>query len=224
MKKILLLKFLTILLAFSAYTQVDNIDSILSESEYRAFEKGGNIFVAYPDGTEKQLTFTQKDEQPTLMKSKNQIVFLRNEILLKGGTEYSRKKIMKVGINTYLEETITDQKPFKDGVNNTYEILRVYNPTLSTDENFLYFVTNHTATSSIVINLDLQTGEWNELFSAENFELLKSGPFENYFLIARKETATKGGGLYYYLVDETGKKFKEFASEESVQQFKNSIK
>jgi hypothetical protein len=224
MKKIFMLKLLMILLAFSAYTQVDNTDSILSESEFRTFEKGGNICVSFPDGTEKQLTFTQKDEQPTLMKTKNQVVFLRNEVLLKGGTEYSRKKIMKVGINTYLEETITDQKPFKDGVNNTYEILRVYNPTLSTDENFLYFVTNHTATSSIVIKLDLQTGEWNELFSAENFELLKSGPFENYFLIARKETATKGGGLYYYLVDETGKKFKEFASEESVQQFKNSIK
>jgi len=179
MKKILLLKFLMILLAFSAYTQVENIDSILSESEFRTFEKDGNIFVAFPDETERQLTFTQKDEQPTLMKSENQVVFLRNETLLKGGTEYSRKKIMKVGINTYFEETITDQKPFKDGLDNTYEILRVYNPTLSTDENFLYFVTNHTATSSIVIKLDLQNGKWNELFSAENFELLKSGPFEN---------------------------------------------
>lgn len=224
MKKILLLKLLTILLAFTVYAQVENIDSILSESEFRTFEKDGNIFVSFPDGTEKQLTFTQKDEQPTLMKTQNQVIFLRNETLLKGGSEYSRKKIMKVGINTYLEETITDQKPFKDGLNNTYEILRVYNPTLSTNENFLYFVTNHTATSSIVIKLDLQTGKWNELFGAENFELMKSGPFENYFLIARKETATKGGRLYYYLVDETGNKFKEFASEESVQQFKNSIK
>jgi len=220
MKKIFIIKLLMILLPLLAFTQVEN----LTESEFRTFEKGGNIFVAFPDGTERQLTFTQKDEKPTLVKSKNQVVFLRNEALLKGGVEYSRKKIMKVGINTYLEETITDQKPFKDGLENTYEILRVDNPTLSVDENFLFFITNHTATSSILIKLDLQNGKWNELFSAENYELLKSGPFENYFLIARKETATKGGGLYYYLVDEAGTKYKEFASEESVQQFKNSLK
>lgn len=224
MKKIFILKLVTILLTFSAYTQVDMIDSVLSESEFRTIEKGGNVFVAFPDGTEKQLTFTQMDEKPTLMKSKNQVVFLRNEILLKGGVEYARKRIMKVGINTYLEETITDQKPFKDGLENTYEILRVDNPTLSADENFLYFISNHSATSSILIKLDLQNGKWNELFSAENFELLESGLFENYLLITRKETATKGGGLFYYLVDETGKKYKEFASKESVAQFKNSIK
>jgi hypothetical protein len=224
MKKKIILKLMMILLSLSLYSQDEKIDSLLAESEFRTFIKSGNVFVAFPDGTERQLTFTQKDEKPTMVKSKNQIVFLRNEILLKGSVEYAKKKIMKVGINTYFEETITDQKPFKDGLENTYEILRVDNPTLSSDENFLYFITNHTATSSILIKLDLQNGKWNELFSAENFELLKSGLFENYLVIARKEMATKGGGLFYYLVDETGKKYKEFDSKESVEQFKNSIK
>ncbi|KPK87562.1 MAG: hypothetical protein AMS27_02405 [Bacteroides sp. SM23_62_1] len=223
MKRKIILKFMLILLPLAAFTQEDKIDSILQESEFRTFEKGGNIFVAFTDGTEKQLTFTQKDEKPTLSKVKNQVIFLRNETLLKSGGEYTRKKIMKVGINTYIEETITDQKPFKDGLENTYDILHVENPTLSRDENFLYFITNHTATSNILIKLDLQNGKWNELFSAELFELLKSGPFENHFIIARKEVATKGGGLFYYLVDETGNKLKEFANEESVQQFKNSF-
>ncbi len=220
MKKIFFLKFLIILFTLSAYTQVD---SILTESEFRAFEKDGNVFVAFSDGTEKQLTFTQKDEKPTLLKSKNQVVFLRHEKILQGGVESFKKKIMKVGINTYFEETITEQKPFKDGLENTYDILRVDNPTLSADENFLYFITDHTATSSILIKLDMESGEWHELFSAENYELLTSGPFEDYFIIARKESPSKGGGLFYYLVDEIGKKFKEFDSKESVEQFKKSI-
>jgi len=157
------------------------------------------------------------------MLSAGKVIFVRNEKVVQGQKEYSRKKIMTVGINDFIEKEISSQKPYKDGINNTSEILRVDNPSVSSDENFLFFLANHTSESSQLIKLDISTGGWKLLFSAEEYILLNSGPFRDYFLIGRKEMGSGGQGIYYYLVDETGKKVKEFNSRESMIQFKNSI-
>ena len=75
----------------------------------------------------KTKVYSRHKAQFGIKKIVKQVVFLRNEKFLQGGVESVRKKIMKVGINTYFEETISEQKPFKDGLENTYNILRVDN-------------------------------------------------------------------------------------------------
>lgn len=224
MKKIIAINFLVIFLSIAGHAQVDIPDSLLTAPEIKAFVKGGDVFVTFPNGTEKQLTFTKSNEKPFMLKSTNQVLFFRNEKILKGDVEYTKKKIMKVDINTFLEETISEQKPFKDGKDNTYEIMNIENPCLSLDEGSLYFLTAYTATTDQLIRLDLLTGKWNQLFSAESFELVRSGPFTNYFLIGQYEAGPRGKGIYYYLLDVTGKRVKEFDSKESMQQFKEATK
>ncbi len=189
----------------------------------KTFEKDGNIFIHMDDGKERQLTFTQSDEKPNLIESRDQVIFIRNEKVVQGQKEYFRKKIMTVGINDFIETEISSQKPYKDGVNNTNEIIRLDNPSVSSDGLYLFFLANHTSTTSQLIKLDIGNGTWKLLFSAEEYILLNSGPFKDYFLIGRNETGAGGQGIYYYLVDQTGKKVKEFNSKESMIQFKQSI-
>jgi hypothetical protein len=224
MKKLIAIKFLLFLLFLTGYAQVDIPDSLLTAPEIKSFIKGGNVFVTFPDGTQKQLTFTKTDERPFVLKSTNQVLFFRNERIVKGDVEYTRKKIMKVDINTFYETTIAEQKPYKDGADNTYEILKIENPSLSPDEASLYFITSHTTTTNQLVKLDLIDGKWNQLFSAESFELIKSGQFTNCFLIGQYEIGPRGKGIYYYMLDTQGKRLKEFDSKESMQQFKEAIK
>jgi hypothetical protein len=224
MKKLFAIKFLVILLFLTGHAQVDIPDSLLTAPEIKSFIKNGNVYVTFPDGTQKQLTFTKTDERPFVMKSTNQVLFFRNEKIVKGDVEYSRKKIMKVDINTFYETTIAEQKPYKDGVDNTYEILKIENPCLSLDESSLYFITSHTTTTNQLVKLDLINGKWNQMFSAESFELLKSGPFTNYFLIGQYEIGPRGKGIYYYMLDAEGNRFKEFDSKESMQEFREAIR
>jgi hypothetical protein len=223
MKKFIALKFLMISLFFTSYAQVDIPDSLLTAPEIKSFIKGGNVFVTFPDGTQKQLTFTKTDERPIVLKSANQILFFRNERILKGDVEYTRKRIMKVDINTFFETTIAEQKPYKDGADNTYEILKIENPCLSLDESALYFITSHTSTTNQLVKLDLIDGKWNQMFTAESFELIRSGQFTNCFLIGQYEIGPRGKGIYYYMLDAQGKRLKEFDSKESMQQFKEAI-
>ncbi len=140
---------------------------MLSGSEPAAFIKDGNVVVRLDDGQERQLTFTQSDEKPILIPSGDKVIYVRNEKVIQGQKEYFRKKIMSVGVTDFLEEEISDQKPYKDGKNNTNEILRIDNPAISSDGKYFFFVANHTSTTSQVVKLEITTGKWNLLFSAE---------------------------------------------------------
>lgn len=213
-----------IFLSLAGNAQVDIPDSLLTAPEIKASIKGGDVFVTFPDGKVKQLTFTKTNEKSFMLKSTNEVLFFRNERILKGDVEYTKKKIMKVDINSFQETTLSEQKPFKDGKDNTYDILNIENPCLSLDETSLYFLTAHTATTNQLIKLDLSTGKWNQLFSAESFELIRSGQFAGYFLIGQYELGPRGKGIYYYMLDVTGKRFKEFDGKESMQQFKEATK
>jgi hypothetical protein len=62
------------------------------------------------------------------------------------------------------------------------------------------------------------------MFTAESFELIRSGQFTNCFLIGQYEIGPRGKGIYYYMLDTQGKRLKEFDSKESMQQFKEAIK
>jgi hypothetical protein len=223
MKKILVIKSLLVLLVLTGYAQVDIPDSLLTAPQIKTSIKDGNVFVTLTNGTQRQLTFTRSDERPFVLRSVNKVLYIRNENIVKGDVEYTRKKIMTVDINSFAEETIADAKPYKDGADNTYEIMKVDNPCLSIDEGSLYFTTPHTTTTHQLVKLDLDTKKWNQLFSAETFELIRTGQFAGCFLVGQYEIGARGKGIYYYMLDSQGKRLKEFADKETMEQFKKAV-
>lgn len=72
--------------------------------------------------------------------------------------------------------------------------------------------------------MNLSTGKWTELFSAENFTLVKKGIYKLLFLIGKSEIGYNGRDSYYKLYDEKGTLQKEFNDKSSFEKFKLSIK
>jgi hypothetical protein len=183
-----------------------------------------NVFIKYANKSTRQLTFSNADSSPIILKKENAILFIRNAA---GDYNYPNvKKIMKVNCNSLIEKTLTDKKPFKDAVSDTYYILNIQNPTFSLDEQHLYFGTECYVTGNELVKVDVTTGKWSRIFPANDFELIKRGQFKGLFLIGRSEIKGAGGrSIYYYLVNEKNETLKEFDSEDNFRLFKkNAIK
>lgn len=175
------------------------------------------------DGSEKQLTNTGSDHHPILIPGRDHVVFVRDEVVRTTYGSYIRKKIMMVVVSSLNLRVITDEKPYADGLDNTFEILNVISPTLSLDSRYLYFITEKYATSNQLVKVHLQSGEWTEMFAAESFELIRNGEHRGRFLISRSEVGHRGRDLYYRLVDQRGNTLQRFESEESFLQFRREI-
>ncbi len=189
-----------------------------------AYVQNANVFIRYANRSAKQLTFSNSDSSPMILKKENAILFIRNAA---GDYNYPNvKKIMKVNCSSLIEKTLTNKKPFKDAVSDTYYILNIQNPTFSLDEQHLYFATECYVTGNELVKVDVTTGKWNRIFPVSDFELIKKDQFKGLFLIGRSEA--KGAGersIYYYLVNEKNETLKEFDSEDSFRLFKkNAIK
>ncbi|HTD39188.1 MAG TPA: hypothetical protein VK671_01110, partial [Mucilaginibacter sp.] len=159
-----------------------------------------------------------------ILKKENAILFIRTAA---GDYNYPNiKKIMKVNCSSLIEKTLTDKKPFKDAVSDTYHILNIQNPTLSLDDQYLYFATECYVTGTELVKVDVTTGKWTRIFPANSFELIKKGQFKGLFLIGRSEMKGAGGrSIYYYLVNEKNENLKEFDSEDNYLLFKkNAVK
>ena len=186
-----------------------------------AYIVNSNVFIRYANKSTKQLTFSNSDSSPIILKKENAILFIRSAA---GDYNYPNvKKIMKVNCNSLIEKTLTDKKPFKDAVSDTYYILNIQNPTFSLDEQHLYFATECYVTGNELVKVDVTTGKWSRIFPANNFELIKRGQFKGLFLIGRSESKGAGGrSIYYYLVNEKNETLKEFDSEDNFRLFKKS--
>lgn len=234
MKKIFLPILLTITLTSCSdinnssnnKTQAD--DNVSSESQIetkevipsKTLEQDKNVYVVFTDGTKKQLTFNQTDSDPILLPDNEQIVYVRNQN--KNG--YDTKKIMLVNINDLKESVLTDQKPYKDGLDGTSDILRVDNPVLSIDGEYLLFTTEKYATANQLVKVNLKTGIWTDLFSAETFEQIDKGPYKGYFLVEQSAIEDRGRDIYNRLINESGEISMKFSDRESMIEFRNKIK
>ena len=157
------------------------------------------------------------------------VLFIRQEEALSAGDgkrfpirKYYTHQLVRVDIKTTFEKIVTGSKPYEDGLVGTKQILSMRSPTLSTDQKFLYFVTEKYVTASQLVKVKVDTGIWTELFSAESFELMSSDNGVHLFLIARSEIRNKGREIYYKLCDESGTVLKEFDSQESMLKYRNS--
>jgi hypothetical protein len=181
------------------------------------YEKQGNIFVVFEDGSEKQLSKGNIDSDPFYITKQNAIVCVRKKEELPGG--YSTHKIMLLNVRTGTEKVIADTKPFKDEITNSTEILNVETPKMSEDENFLFFIVEKYTNSSELVKIDLNTGKWNELFLAENYELLNFDPYKGMFLAGQSDDLDRGRDIYYRVVVEDGRVVKDLNTYEEAKAF-----
>lgn len=181
------------------------------------YEKQGNIYVTFEDGSDKQLSKLNTDSEPFLLTKQNAIVCVRKKEELPGG--YSTHKIMLINIGTGTEKVIADTKPFKDEVAGTTELITVETPKVSDDEQFLYFITEKYTNSSELVKININTGKWTELFLAENFELLNFDPYKGMFLAGQSDDLDRGPDIYYRVVVEDGRVVKDLNTYEEAKAF-----
>lgn len=183
------------------------------------FNNNGNIYLVYPNGTTKQVTFVNSDVTPVLGRSK--VIFFREEKITRGN-QYSRYKLMSLNVQNLREQVVTDQKPFADGLNGSFEILNPGYPSLSTDQTKVVFTIEKYVTASQLVQVDLKTGKWTELFSVENFETIRTGKYKNKLLVGKSEIGNEGRDIYYKVCDHYGKILLEFDGYEEYMKFRST--
>ncbi len=203
-------------LFFASISFGQNSQSIIS-----TFVNRGNIFIKLSNNSVKQITFSNSDLNPFLLKKRNEIVFTRKTYCDVDNPEAI--KIMTVNLSSLLEKTLVSKKPEQDGSYFTTCLMTVTNPTLSLDEKYLYFITEAYTTSGGLVKVNLETGKWISLFDADFFELIKQGQYSSLLLVGKSEIKDKGRDIYYYLMNEKNQKLKEFETKQNYQQFKKSI-
>ncbi|MCX8471896.1 MAG: hypothetical protein ORN55_08960, partial [Chitinophagaceae bacterium] len=191
-----------------------------AEMTAKTYLKENNIYIITKNGTEKQLTFNSTDSDPIFIEDQDIVIFVRSE----GPEEALRKIIMKVNIKDLSESVLTDKKPFEDALTGTHDIYNIYSPTLSLDGKYILFVTEKYVTGSQLVKVEINTGKWIELFSAESFEQIDKAPYKGYFLAGQSVIEDHGRDIYFRLINSSGRIIKKFRDEESMKQFKAGIK
>ncbi|MCE3229389.1 MAG: hypothetical protein K0S32_3940 [Bacteroidetes bacterium] len=186
----------------------------------KVHEKNKNVYVAFEDGTEKQLTFNGTDNDPILVKDEGLVVFVRDDI----NPAVQRKQLMCVNIDDLSESVITQKKPFEDGLEGTTDILNIINPTLTPDGKEILFVTEKYATANELVQVNIKTGMWTDLFTAESFEQINSGQYKGFFFAAQSDIGENGRDIFYRLVNDSGTIIKKFSDEEAMNAFRKEMK
>jgi hypothetical protein len=184
------------------------------------YEKEGNIYGKLIDGSERQFTHLSLDSNPIFSKSKSRLVFFRST--KKNNSSNSTSfKLVTINLKTLEEVILSDQKPFSDGLMGRYEIMHPRNPLLTFDQSKLLFIIEKYTTGSQLVEVDILTGKWNELFSVEEFDIIRSGLFKGKLLIGASEIGANGRDIFYKICDFKGKVFKKFATYEDYMKFRS---
>lgn len=188
----------------------------------KVYEKGGDIFGVFSNNPDKQLTFSGQYVNPVYAKKKSRVIFLRwYEQVISRKRKYRRYSIISMNAKTLLETVLTDQKLFMDGLDASFELFEIKNPTLSSNHSKLYFITEKYATASELMCIDVTSGKSEELFSAEHFDFVKRGRFKGKFLVAISAIVdNKGRDIHYRVYNKRGKTLEKFESEEEYKEFR----
>jgi len=192
----------------------------ISKNPLQVFLRDNNIYGNYKDGTERQLTYQSADYNPILIKKRSKIIFLRSE-KVPSEREYVRYKLMSLDTLTLEERTLADQKPFQDGLDGSFEILQPSNMVISPNNSKILFIIEKYATGSELVQVDIDTGKFKELFSAENFDIIKSGKLKGKFLVGVSEIRERGRDIYYKVCDSKGNVIRNFENHKEYMQFRS---
>ncbi len=175
----------------------------------KVFEKNQDIYGITKDGSEKRLTHNGSSHNPILIKNKSKVVFLKSEKVLRE-REYTRYIMMSMDLSSFAERVLADQKPYRDGLDRSFEILQPNSLTLSSDQSKIFFIVEKFVTGSALVQIDVNNGKFEVLFSAEKFDIIRSGKFKGKFLVGVSEIRDKGRDIYYHIYDKNGKSLKRF--------------
>lgn len=118
---------------------------------------------------------------------------------------------------------LLDQKLERDGLELSFEIVQPRQLTLSMDQSKVLFIIEKYATGSQLIEVDIKSGRLKELFSAEQFEIIKSGQYKNKFLVGVGTIEERGRDIYYRMCDGTGKALIKFSDYDSYKAFRGKV-
>ncbi len=190
----------------------------------KAFVENGNVHVQLSGGALHQLTFSQLDESPFLLNDGADVVFIRKEEAMgHRAAKFFRRLIILVHAEDLKERVVASQKPKKDGLEGTLNIVRIDYPYLSPDGQHLFFITEGWATASAFVKVNVETGAWMLVDSAERFEPLTQNAYAGHFLVAYSGIRASGRQAYYKVIDADGHQVKEFADKASAQKFFDMI-
>ncbi len=191
------------------------------------FVDKGNIFITKSDGTIQQITFLGKDNTPLLSPNHEVIYFIRETgNLFKNEYNYEMQQlaIMKVDLLSLRELKLTDKIHYKDW-NQSSELFRVGNFSMSDDGKYIFFLTQKWVVTDVLVRLDTDTNLMTEISHGDGFEILKEGVFKNHLLITRGEIKENAGRQWsYWIIDINGNKIKEIGDENAVKIFKENQK
>jgi len=185
----------------------------------KTYVENKNIFVSYSNGKSKQLTFNHSDSDPFILSDNARILFIRT---FKNPSSVT-KKIMIVNLSDLKEVVLSGIKPYKDGLEDTNDIMNIIKPSISLDGQYLYFLTEKYVTSSQLVKVSIKTGAWIQMFPAVFYEEIKHGNYKGCFFIGQMLIEDRGRDLYYKLVDYSGKVLKSFSDKESMESFKKNL-
>ncbi|MFA0963947.1 hypothetical protein AB9P05_19225 [Roseivirga sp. BDSF3-8] len=198
---------------------VEKYENVFAGKLLKVFEKDGNVFGVYRNGSERQLTSKNADTDPLLIRKKGTVIFLRK--VHEGGKQAVR--IMTLKVATLQEDTLLDQKPYWDGLLGDFPLYQVEGFTLSPDQTKVVFLIEKWVTSSVLVLVDIKTGELKELFPASKFEFIRSGNYKGKFLVDSYEIENdKGRQLWHKVRDWDGTTLKRFESYDEYRTFRSS--
>lgn len=158
-------------------------------------ENKGNIYY-----DNQQLTSSGNDSMAVLSPDGKQVVFMRDEALwLMDVTGNNAHAIVVSADNDDVKQNLTD----------------LNNPRFSLDGKAVYFLSAAWVTSNAVHVVDLATHKQHFVTDGNSLELVPSGKYKGYLIVA-KHKYHQGGGSYedFWLVSPKGKAIKSLGEEE----------
>ncbi|MCX6793432.1 MAG: hypothetical protein NTY12_05465 [Candidatus Falkowbacteria bacterium] len=221
MKRFIILIISVLILSGCSYKIVKNPTDDRADG---VINRGGNIFVKYSSGNEKQVTFTGGDSQPSLSEDKKLIVFVRDigdkvpSIDFAGGTT-NYNQIWLLNLDTLVEKKVFKSSDLKDinlllnAVGEKFpidKIANLSNPLISLDNNYIYFMSLAWVTSGAIFSYNLNDNQIKLISDGNSLSLVKDGEFRGDLIISRHKYYEEGGAYDNdYIIDpNTGKELK----------------
>lgn len=177
--------------------------------------ENGNVFIAYVDNTQKQVSDMGVDKEAILSPDGRKLAFIRKTPVIDTSTMCNEQDMICL-YDLKADKIDTIIRPRKD--NSPEEELSDLNSlAFSPDGHILYFTGCAWVTSSAIHQYELAGGKEKFISAGNSLRIVESGKYKGY-IIASKHKYYEGeaGGSYdhYWLLDKDGKEIKDLGDKE----------
>jgi hypothetical protein len=192
----------------------------------KVFEKKGNIFARYSNGVNKQLTFTGKDQYPSLSPDCKKLVFLRNDpadisvdelgqnvrtpgvwMDTRNGKDYvTIQQIVVMDITDLKENVIFDWKKMMSNYHSDNSlpsniIIYLAKPVLSIDNKYVYFMSAMWPVSDAVFSINCITNQIKYITPGNSLSVITKGKYTGGLIIGQHSYGTRGAYEHTIIID-----------------------